>query len=165
MNQTKNINRRRFVRKSLLLSSGSLCASSVLGNTLRIFSSGSENIKYITVASKKGRFFGWPANNGMWKWRTQQLLDANLVYRKLYWTVPNTTQNFPQKWLIMSTISDLTPILQTNSTKYLKKDTCTALYLFFKKHQTALLGPMLISSYENCTNFVVTIFQSVSHKT
>ena len=29
---------------------------------------GPPEIKYLTVASQEDRFFGWPANNGMWQW-------------------------------------------------------------------------------------------------
>jgi len=27
-----------------------------------------QDIKYLTVAAQQDRFFGWPANNGMWQW-------------------------------------------------------------------------------------------------
>ena len=27
-------------------------------------------IKHFLVAGQHGRFFGWPANNGMWKWNS-----------------------------------------------------------------------------------------------
>jgi hypothetical protein len=68
MRKTENIKRRKFLRKSLFIATGSLLAGPSISSAFGNFLSGNGNIKYITVASKKGRFMGWPANNGLWKW-------------------------------------------------------------------------------------------------
>jgi hypothetical protein len=62
-------NRRGFIQKTLLLSSGSLIAFPTLSKAMSSKRATKlKNIRYVTVAASKGRFFGWPANNGMWKW-------------------------------------------------------------------------------------------------
>lgn len=68
MSNTGNINRRNFIQKSLLLTTGSWLAGPSIGKTARSFFPGSGDIKYVTVASEEGRFLGWPANNGVWSW-------------------------------------------------------------------------------------------------
>lgn len=75
MSNTQNIYRRNFIQQSLLLTIGSLLAGLLISNMVGCSSpdtSNSRDIKYITVASEKGRFLGWPANNGMWKWDNGQ---------------------------------------------------------------------------------------------
>jgi hypothetical protein len=61
-------NRRTFLRKGLFLTTGCMMAGPSISHTLENFLTGSAAIKYITVASQRDRFLGWPANNGLWKW-------------------------------------------------------------------------------------------------
>jgi len=61
--------RRAFIQKSLILSSGSLIAFPSMSKAMNSKQAVKlKNIRYVTVAALEGRFFGWPANNGMWKW-------------------------------------------------------------------------------------------------
>ncbi len=68
MRNTEVMSRRSFIQKSFLFTTGSLLTFPPVCNAFGKFLPGDGNIKYITVASIKDRFLGWPANNGMWKW-------------------------------------------------------------------------------------------------
>ena len=61
-------NRRNFIHKGLLFTTGYMMAGPSISSALGNFLPDSGGIKYVTVASQKGRFLGWPANNGLWKW-------------------------------------------------------------------------------------------------
>ena len=60
--------RRNFIQNSVLFTTGSVLANTWISCTLNDEKSVEQSIKYITVASEKDRFLGWPANNGMWNW-------------------------------------------------------------------------------------------------
>jgi hypothetical protein len=64
-----NYRRRDFIQKSFVITAGSFISLPILGE---IYISpeqiNDKKINHITVAAEKGRFYGWPANNGLWKW-------------------------------------------------------------------------------------------------
>lgn len=69
MNNFKNSSRRKFLQKSFVITTGSLISFPVFSKLIRNPEQISgKNIKYVTVASEKDRFYGWPANNGLWQW-------------------------------------------------------------------------------------------------
>ena len=69
MNTQAETNRRGSIIKGLLFSSVALIAfPHCVSEGSRSNSAKTENIAYITVAARQDRFFGWPANNGLWQW-------------------------------------------------------------------------------------------------
>lgn len=69
MKKSTRKDRRAFIQQSLLFTTGSYFALPALARADKHSPSTiQENIKYVTAAAKPDRFFGWPANNGMWKW-------------------------------------------------------------------------------------------------
>ncbi len=62
-------NRRTFIQQGLLFTTGSYFAIPALSRADNYSPSLiQDKIRYVIAAAKPGRFFGWPANNGMWKW-------------------------------------------------------------------------------------------------
>ncbi len=67
-------NRSMLSRRDFLSSTGAILAGTALcGPALAADESGAPNapapdIDHVVVASEQGRFFGWPANNGLWSW-------------------------------------------------------------------------------------------------
>ncbi len=69
----KNIHRRKFLKRTGITLTGAIIVSPFLSMTkgcsriqegpLRV-----SDIDHVRVAGKEGRFFGWPANNGLWTW-------------------------------------------------------------------------------------------------
>ena len=69
MNKQTDKNRRDFIKKSLVVTTGTLVAfPSCIKAGSPLQPAKPKEIKYLTVAAKQDRFFGWPANNGMWQW-------------------------------------------------------------------------------------------------
>lgn len=69
MKKQNDKNRRDFIKKSLLFSAGTFVAFPACSkDALSMPPAKEQGIKYLTVAALKDRFFGWPANNGMWQW-------------------------------------------------------------------------------------------------
>ena len=69
MNKQTEQNPRGFIKKALLFTAVTFLVFPACISE-NIYSQPAEpvNIKYITVAARQDRFFGWPANNGMWQW-------------------------------------------------------------------------------------------------
>lgn len=69
MSNQKETNRRVFIQQSFSFLAGTMVSVPVWGHSsgLGSFSSSLE-IEHVVVASKMGRYMGWPANNGLWKW-------------------------------------------------------------------------------------------------
>lgn len=81
MSNAENINGSNFLQQNFLSTIGILILALIISNTMGCSFSGTgdkkpiteassseEDIKYVTVASEKDRFMGWPANNGLWQW-------------------------------------------------------------------------------------------------
>lgn len=61
--------RRDFIINTAKLMAGTLLTTPFLAMKRKdSFISRDLEIKHVVVASQRGRFFAWPANNGMWKW-------------------------------------------------------------------------------------------------
>lgn len=73
MNSNNNLSRRDFIYNT-----GTVIAGTVLSSSFLVLKSSckprsqNETINYAVVASEKGRFFAWPANNGLWSWDNGQ---------------------------------------------------------------------------------------------
>jgi len=69
MNAQTEKNQRGFIVKGLLLATIALITfPNCGGEGSRSHSAKTQNIEYFTVAAQQDRFFGWPANNGLWQW-------------------------------------------------------------------------------------------------
>mgnify|MGYP002065827267 CR=1 FL=1 len=69
MNKQTEKNRRGFIKKGLLFTTVAMIAfPQCVSESSHSQSEKTVNIEYITVAAQQDRFFGWPANNGMWHW-------------------------------------------------------------------------------------------------
>jgi len=67
MDKKNKISRRKFIRDT-----GALAAGVVITTPIMILGCGRrqehQELTHVTVAGEEGRFFGWPANNGLWNW-------------------------------------------------------------------------------------------------
>jgi len=69
MNKRNDKNRRSSIKKGLLFATVAFIAIPSCGKEPRqLLPTKPESIEYITVAALQDRFFGWPANNGLWQW-------------------------------------------------------------------------------------------------
>lgn len=69
MRKSISTNRRSFIQQGFLITTGAYFAFPQLCRADGHSPAASQaNIRHVTVACMPGRFFGWPANNGMWKW-------------------------------------------------------------------------------------------------
>ena len=69
MNHKFFISRRKFIYKAGTAISGTLLASPFITTGIScVRDTGQLVVNYLVVVGEEGRFMGWPANNGMWKW-------------------------------------------------------------------------------------------------
>ena len=69
MGSKKNLSRRKFISSTGTLVAGSFLSVPFLSmNTSYSLASGGVSIDHVVAAHKRGRFRGWPANNGLWSW-------------------------------------------------------------------------------------------------
>ena len=67
-------NKANLSRRNFLSSTGAIVAGTALSRPLLALTSSSSSnsrepaIEHVIAASEQGRFFGWPANNGLWSW-------------------------------------------------------------------------------------------------
>jgi hypothetical protein len=71
MNKNQSYNRRKFVKYVSSAAVGTLFFRPLMGMD-KCISTGQTSLinelKHVVVAGKHGRFYAWPANNGMWTW-------------------------------------------------------------------------------------------------
>ncbi len=69
MKNKTNLSRRDFLSNTGAMMAGTALYGPLLAlNTSCAGNSRESGINHVVVASEHGRFFGWPANNGLWSW-------------------------------------------------------------------------------------------------